>query len=309
MPLLSSKDVRVLVILVALVFSNGSPASIPRERRVGEGWIINGIPMSIDHVAFNRHTGERPEYNRIANNDLGNEEPAFAISNNNIVYSSKPPPPMVAEKITYNNNIRNKDPALAISSSKPPPLVTEGSVVINDNVVSLPPPVVHSLEKPNESILERADVKLVDDVKTGLKTETDKQGSAEIVKDVKTAEDPDLKSFETKTVKEETEATLMKDIKAEVDSDLEASEIAHQESGPSVTKVNVEDDWGDFEEAFGDEKEVGEGNEEVIGGDENLNDLLHADSDEEVVDGPDNDDVNGDQIVKDMDAADGKVVI
>ena len=42
---------------------------------------------------------------------------------------------------------------------------------------------------------------------------------------------------------------------------------------------------------------------------ENLNDLLHADSDEEVVDGPDNDDFNGDQIAKDMDAADGKVVI
>ena len=53
MTLLSSKDVRV-VVLVALMFSNGSPASIPRERRVGEGWIINGIPMSIDHVAFNR---------------------------------------------------------------------------------------------------------------------------------------------------------------------------------------------------------------------------------------------------------------
>merc|ERR1711874_48682 len=249
-------------ILVALAFSNGSPASIPRERRVGEGWIINGIPMSIDHVAFNRHTaGERTEYNRIAN--LGNEEPAFAISNKNIVYSSKTPPPMVAEKITNNNNIGNEDPALAISNSEPPPLVTEGSVVINDNVVSLPSPLVHSLEKPNE----------------------------------------------TKTVKEETEATLMKDIKAEVDSDLEASEIAHQESGPSVTKVNVEDDWGDFEEAFGDEQEVGEGNEEVIGGDENLNDLLHADSDEEVVDGPDNDKVNEDQIVKDMEAADGKVVI
>merc|ERR1711974_457983 len=129
-----------------------------------------------------------------------------------------------------------------------------------------------------------------DDVKTGLKTETDEQGSAEIVSDVKPAEDPDLKSFETKTVKEETEATLMKDIKAEVDSDLEASDIAHQESGPDVTKVNVEDDWGDFEEAFGDEQEVGEGNEEVVGG-------------------PDNDKVNGDQIAKDMDAADGKVVI
>ena len=56
MTLLSSKDVRVvvLVVLAALMFSNGSPASIPRERRVGEGWIINGIPMSIDHVAFNR---------------------------------------------------------------------------------------------------------------------------------------------------------------------------------------------------------------------------------------------------------------
>merc|ERR1711974_515677 len=135
-----------------------------RERRVGEGWIINGIPMSIDHVAFNRHTGERPEYNRIANNNIGNEEPAFAIS-------SSEPPPLVAEKITNNNNIGNEDPALAISSSEPPPLVTKGSVVINDNVVSLPSPLVHSLEKPDESILERANVKLVDDVKTGLKTE------------------------------------------------------------------------------------------------------------------------------------------
>ena len=54
--LLSSKDVRVVVVLVlALIVSNGSPASIPKERRVGEGWIINGIPMSIDHVAFNRY--------------------------------------------------------------------------------------------------------------------------------------------------------------------------------------------------------------------------------------------------------------
>ena len=53
--LLSSKDVRVVVVLVALIISNGKPASIPRERRVGEGWIINGIPMSIDHVAFNRY--------------------------------------------------------------------------------------------------------------------------------------------------------------------------------------------------------------------------------------------------------------
>ena len=53
--LLSSKDVSVVVVLVALMISNGIPASIPRERRVGEGWIINGIPMSIDHVAFNRY--------------------------------------------------------------------------------------------------------------------------------------------------------------------------------------------------------------------------------------------------------------
>ena len=37
------------------MIANGSPASIPKERRIGEGWIINGIPMSIDHVAFYRY--------------------------------------------------------------------------------------------------------------------------------------------------------------------------------------------------------------------------------------------------------------
>ena len=214
-------------------------------------------------------------------------------------------------------------------------MMAERPVVINDNVVNLPPPLVQSLQKPNENIVERVDVKLVDNVNTieqkaGFKTETDKQvvdaktddkhpdleagtvnqGSAEIVTDVKAAEDPDLRSFERELVKEETEETPMKDMKTAVDSDFEASEIAQQDSGPSVTNINVEDDWGDFEEAFGDEQEVGEGNEEDIGSDENLNDLLHADSDEEVGDGVglDNVEVNGDDTEKDMDA-DDKVVI
>ena len=45
----------VLVILAMIVtIGSGSPVSIPRERLVGEGWIINGVPMSIDHVVFNR---------------------------------------------------------------------------------------------------------------------------------------------------------------------------------------------------------------------------------------------------------------
>ena len=59
MTLLSSKDVRdvvvVVLVLASLMISTGSAASIPKERQIGEGWIINGIPMSIDHVAFNRY--------------------------------------------------------------------------------------------------------------------------------------------------------------------------------------------------------------------------------------------------------------
>jgi len=294
--------------LVSLMISTGSAASIPKERQIGEGWIINGIPMSIDHVAFNRHTGGRPEDNRITNNNIGNQESALAI--NNVLFNSKPPPSLMAE----------------------------GSLVIDDNVANLPP-LVQSLKNPNESILGRADVevvvddvktvekqpslktetdKQVDDVKTvekeaGLRTETDKQGSVEIVSDVKLAEYPDLKSFETEAeaVKEETKETLIKNVKAAVDSDLESSgtETALQESRPDVTKV--EDDWGDFEEAFGDEQEVGEGNEEVIDGEENHDDLLHADSDEEVGDGAglDNDEVIGDETDKDMEVADDNVVI
>ena len=126
---------------------------------------------------------------------------------------------------------------------------------------------------------------MVNDAKIAeKKPETVYQGSAEIVSDVKPVEDPDVKTFETEqAVKEETEVTLMKDVKA-ADSDLEAfkTETAQQESKPNDV-VNVEDDWGDFEEAFGDEQEVAE--VEVIGGDENHDDLLHADSDEEVGDG------------------------
>ena len=56
MTLFLPKDLRVAAVLVAtLMIANGSPASIPKERRIGEGWIINGIPMSIDHVAFYRY--------------------------------------------------------------------------------------------------------------------------------------------------------------------------------------------------------------------------------------------------------------
>ena len=278
-------------------------------------WLSTGRVHNEDNVMYvgdfnnikHRHTGERPDYNWIANSNIGNKDkvPALAISSN------------------------------VVSRSKPPPMMAERPVVINDNVVNLPPPLVQSLQKPNENIVERVDVKLVDNVNTieqkaGFKTETDKQvvdaktddkhpdleagtvnqGSAEIVTDVKAAEDPDLRSFERELVKEETEEIPMKDIKAAIDSDFEASAIAQQDSGPGETKVNVEDDWGDFEEAFGDEQEVGEGNEEVIGSNENLNDLLHADSDEEVGDGVglDNVEVNGDDTEKDMDAED-KVVI
>ena len=124
---------------------------------------------------------------------------------------------------------------------------------------------------------------------TGVKTVEKKpeavhQGSAEIVSDVKPVEDRGVNTFETEeAVKEETEVTLMKDVKA-ADLDLEdfKTETAQQESKPNDV-VNVEDDWGDFEEAFGDDQEVAE--VEVIGGDENHDDLLHADSDEEVGDG------------------------
>jgi len=320
--LLSSKDVRVVVVLVlALTISNGSSASIPRERRVGEGWIINGIPMSIDHVAFNRHsawhTGERPADNRIENTNI--EDPALAAGiNSNVVFNSKPPtPPLVTE---------SKAPA--------PHLLMEGSLV-EDNVVNLLPPV-QSLEKPNESILFLGggeEVELLDEVEEqpGLRTEEEKQGpigmvtdikideklpnlktetenqgpagmvtdiktvekkpeavyqgSAEIVSDVKPVEDRGVNTFETEeAVKEETEVTLMKDVKAAVDSNLEASETGTpQQESRSNDVVNVEDDWGDFEEAFGDEQEVAE--VEVIGGGENHDDLLHADSDEEVGDG------------------------
>lgn len=311
MTLLSSKDVRdvvvvVVVVLVSLMISTGSAASIPKERQIGEGWIINGIPMSIDHVAFNRHTGERPaEDNRITNSNIGNQEPALAVINN-VIFNSKPPIP----------------------------LATEVSLIINEDNVANLAPLVQSLEMPNESVLGRANVevvvddvktvkekpdlktetdKQVDDVKTvekepGLRTETDKQGSEEIVSDVKPAEDSDLKK--------ETKETLIKDVKVAFDSDLKSSgtETAEQESRPGdvipdVTKV--EDDWGDFEEAFGDEQEVGEGNEEVIDGEENHDDLLHADPDEEVGDGAglDNDEVIGDETDKDMEVADDNVVI
>jgi len=304
MTLLSSKNVRdVVVVVVFILVSTGSAASIPKERQIGEGWIINGIPMSIDHVSFNRHTGERPTDNRIAIKNIGNQEPALAI-NNDVIFSSEPPIP------------------------------TEGSLIINDNVANLTP-LVQRLEMPNESILERANVevvvddvktvekkpdlktetdKQVDDVKTvekkpDLKTETDKPGSAEKVIDVKPADDPDLNFFERelKAVKEETEETGMNNIKAAFESDSKSSEpeTAQQESRPDVTKV--EDDWGDFEEAFGDEQEV----EEVIDGDENQDDLLHADSDEEVGDGAglDNDEVIRDEVDKDMEAADDNVAI
>ena len=56
MTVTSPKDGRldVLVILMLVTIGSGSPVSIPRERLVGEGWIINGVPMSIDHVVFNR---------------------------------------------------------------------------------------------------------------------------------------------------------------------------------------------------------------------------------------------------------------
>ena len=133
-----------------------------------------------------------------------------------------------------------------------------------------------------------------------------------VVTDIEPAEDLVVKTFDAdEAVKEETEATLVKDVKATgVDSDLEASEseTAKQESRLSdgidgVTKVNVEDDWGDLEEAFGDEQEVAEGDQDVLGGDENQDGLLHADSNEGVGDGDGLD--NG----EDMKATDNNVVI
>jgi len=276
--LFSSKDLQhvIVVVLVSLMISTGSAGLIPKERQIGEGWIINGIPMSIDHVSFNRHTGERPaEDSRIANNNIGNQEPALTI--NNVIFNSKPPLP------------------------------TEGSLVIdNDNVANLAP-LVQSLDMPNESIFGKANVEVVvDDVKTveeekpDLKTETDKQ-----VDDVKTVEEElDLKTETDKHV-DDVEETRMNNVKAAFESDLESSEpeTGQQESRPDVTKV--EDDWGDFEEAFGDEQEV----EEVIDGDENQDDLLQADSDEEVGDGDglDNAEVIGDEADKEMEAADDKV--
>ena len=41
MTLLLPKDLRVAAVLVAtLMIANGSPVSIPKERRIGEGWIF-----------------------------------------------------------------------------------------------------------------------------------------------------------------------------------------------------------------------------------------------------------------------------
>ena len=227
-----------------------------------------------------RHTGERPEDNGIANKNI--EDPAVAGIDSNVVFNSEAPaPPLVSD---------SKGPV--------PPF---GSLVIDDNVVNLPPPV-QSLEKPIDSILGRGEVELVDDGKTfedhsNLETETEKQGSRDDVKTVEkqpisetekqdSAEietdlepDPDVNTFEAEEeVKEEKE-----DVKAALDSDLEdfKTETAQQKSRPNDV-INVEDDWGDFEEAFGDEQEVAE--VEVIGGGENHDDLLHADSDEEVGD-------------------------